>query len=258
VSPSTAADLIPPDATLDELRRVAAGCTACDLHETGTQTVFGDGPSNARFALVGEQPGDREDQEGRPFVGPAGRELDRGLDAVGLGDMPHLRTNVVKHFKWQERRGKRRIHQTPNQIEIDACLPWLRAELATIPARVVVALGATAAKVLVGRDARVQRDRGRLYAGLEDTWLTLSVHPSSVLRSRDDEERHAARAAFHDDLAVLAALVQEGPEGAAALQTRDRLRQQASELEIRGRSRMAKDELAAAIVAHLRDHAEED
>ena len=139
----TAAGLIPEGATLDELRQVAAGCTACDLHRSGTQTVFGDGTADAVLVLVGEQPGDIEDQEGHPFVGPAGRELDRGLEQVGLGEVSQYRTNTVKHFKWSERRGKRRIHEKPNRIEIRACLPWLHAELAHTDPKVLVPLGST-------------------------------------------------------------------------------------------------------------------
>lgn len=247
----TAAALIEPGATLEQLRAVAAGCTACDLHRTGTQTVFGDGPADARFVLVGEQPGDREDREGRPFVGPAGRELDRALAAVGLADTPHLRTNVVKHFKWRERRGTRRIHETPNRVEIDACLPWLRAELDATSARTLVALGATAARALIGPAVRVTRARGQLFTGPGSSILTVTVHPSSVLRGGDDDRRMVARRAFQDDLEVVAALVRDGPAAALHLHTRAALRERAAELAIPGRSRMVKSELVRALVDHL-------
>lgn len=250
-SPGTAAELIPPGATLDELREIAAGCTACDLHETGTRTVFGEGPADAEVIFVGEQPGDQEDQLGQPFVGPAGRELDRGLEAVGLGDHPHLRTNVVKHFKWKGRRGKRRIHAKPNRLEIEACLPWLEAEVAATRPEVIIALGSTAAQALLGRDLRVSRQRGELHAGIRGAMAMATVHPSSILRAGDDEDRRPARASFHADLGIAATLVKQGPEAALRRTPRVVLYRRAKELDVPGRSSMAKAELAGAVAAAL-------
>jgi uracil-DNA glycosylase len=208
----TAAELIPDGASLDELARVAAGCTACDLHRTGSQTVFGEGAPDAALVLVGEQPGDVEDQEGRPFVGPAGRELDRALEQVGLGDVPQYRTNAVKHFKWAERRGKRRIHEKPNRIEIRACLPWLQAELARTRPAVLVPLGSTAAQAVLGWDLRITRARGRVHLGPQGVPAIPTVHPSSVLRARTDADRYEAREAFQEDLAAVATVVELGIE----------------------------------------------
>ena len=150
----SAAGLIPPRATLDELRGEAAGCTACHLHELGTQTVFGEGPPRAELMLVGEQPGDVEDREGRPFVGPAGRLLDRALAEAEIERDRVYLTNAVKHFKWKPR-GPRRIHDTPNEREVRACVPWLRAEIEVVRPSLVVCLGAVAAKALLGRDFRL-------------------------------------------------------------------------------------------------------
>lgn len=203
----TAEELIPEDATLAELRRIAAGCTACDLHETGTQTVFGDGPDDAWLVVVGEQPGDQEDLAGEPFVGPAGGELDRGLEATGIDRSLVYVTNTVKHFKWSEQRGKRRIHEKPNRIEIQSCLPWLQAEVARVDPTAVLLLGATASQALLGSSFRVTKQRGEILEGLDGRPIVATVHPSSILRSRSDEQRHAARAAFHADLEVVAALL---------------------------------------------------
>src|SRR4051794_36119375 len=166
----------PPPGDLERLRAAAAGCTACPLHELGTQTVFGEGPSPADVMVVGEQPGDREDVEGRPFVGPAGALLDRAFDEAGLDRTRIYVTNAVKHFKW-EPRGKRRIHQTPNRTEVIACRPWLDAELDTVQPGYVVALGATAAKSLLGPKFLVTKERGR-FVEWERTPLALAtVHP---------------------------------------------------------------------------------
>src|SRR5213595_2654181 len=157
----TAAALIPERPSLKKLREAAAGCKACPLWETGTQTVFGDGAAHAEVVFVGEQPGDQEDKQGRPFVGPAGRVLDEGLERAGIDRSKTYVTNAVKHFKWQAR-GKRRIHQKPNWSELAACRPWLDAELEALKPRVVVCLGSTAAQALLGRDFRVTRERGKL------------------------------------------------------------------------------------------------
>jgi DNA polymerase len=186
-----------------KLAAAAAGCRACDLWRTGTQTVFGEGSKDAEVMMVGEQPGDREDLEGRPFVGPAGRVLDRGLDQVGIDrDLVYV-TNVVKHFKWRPR-GKRRIHQKPNLEEIAACRPWLDSELAAVKPRVLVCLGATAAQALLGRQFRVTRERGRFVESSLAPRVTATVHPSSILRAGDDEGRALAMEDFVADLRVVA------------------------------------------------------
>jgi len=183
----TAAPLLPERPSLPKLREAAAGCTACPLHETGTQTVFGEGTSKADVVFVGEQPGDQEDLQGKPFVGPAGKLLDKALEDAGIDRSQVYVTNVVKHFKWQAR-GKRRIHQKPNWSEIAACRPWLEAELDVIEPRVLVCLGATAAQALLGRDFRVSRQRGELVESDLAENVIATVHPSSILRA-DDETR---------------------------------------------------------------------
>jgi uracil-DNA glycosylase len=196
----------PATGSLKELRAAAAGCRACDLWRTGTQTVFGEGRKNAEVMMVGEQPGDREDLEGKPFVGPAGRVLDTALEEVGIDrDLVYV-TNVVKHFKWRPR-GKRRIHQKPNLEEIGACRPWLDSELAVVKPRVLVCLGSTAAQALLGRQFRVTRERGRFVESPLAPRVTATVHPSSILRAGDDDERAAAMTDFVDDLRVVAAEV---------------------------------------------------
>lgn len=190
---------LPGRLSLPALRSAAAGCKACDLWKTGTQTVFGDGLKGAQIMFVGEQPGDREDLAGEPFVGPAGRLLDRALDEAGIDRKAAFVTNVVKHFKW-EARGKRRIHKKPNAAEIAACRPWLEAELAVVKPEVVVALGATAAQSLLGRGFRVTKDRGRFFESDLAPWITATIHPSSILRAPDDKTRNEEMAGFVDDL----------------------------------------------------------
>lgn len=196
---ATAAPLVPTPPTLPALRAAAAGCRACPLWERGTQTVFGEGAEAARLMLVGEQPGDREDVEGRPFVGPAGRVLDDALVAAGIERADVYLTNAVKHFKWQAR-GKRRIHQRPAGPEIGACRPWLDAEIAAVRPEVVVCLGATAAQALLGPSFRVTRQRGQFVEGLMGPVVTATVHPSSILRAPDDAARGQAMDAFVADL----------------------------------------------------------
>jgi uracil-DNA glycosylase family protein len=198
----TAAPLVPERPTLPKLREAAAGCTACPLHETGTQTVFGEGTSSAEVVFVGEQPGDQEDLQGRPFVGPAGKLLDKALEDAGIDRSKVYVTNVVKHFKWQAR-GKRRIHQKPNWSEIAACRPWLDAELAVVEPRVLVCLGATAAQALLGPQFRVTRERGRPVESDLAAHVIATVHPSSILRS-DPETREQEYAAFVEDMKVVA------------------------------------------------------
>jgi uracil-DNA glycosylase family protein len=200
----SAAPLVPERPSLPKLREAAAGCTACDLYKSGTQTVFGEGSRNAEVMFVGEQPGDQEDLAGRPFVGPAGRLLDEALVDAGIDRKAVYVTNVVKHFKWQGR-GKRRIHQKPNWSEIAACRPWLEAELDVIQPRVLVCLGATAAQALLGRQFRVTRERGRPVESELAEHVIATVHPSSILR--DPETRDQEYAAFVDDLKVVAKLL---------------------------------------------------
>src|SRR6266487_1474249 len=201
----TAAALVPDKPSLPKLRGAAAGCTACDLYKTGTQTVFGEGTSKAEVMLVGEQPGDQEDLQGKPFVGPAGKLLDRALDEAGIDRSQVYLTNVVKHFKWQAR-GKRRIHQKPNWSEIAACRPWLEAELEVVEQRVLVCLGATAAQALLGRDFRVSRQRGELVESDLAENVIATVHPSSILRA-DDETRERDYQELVRDLKTVARLV---------------------------------------------------
>jgi uracil-DNA glycosylase len=198
----SAAPLVPEQPSLPKLREAGAGCTACDLYKTGTQTVFGEGTRNAEVMFVGEQPGDQEDLAGKPFVGPAGRLLDEALVDAGIDRAKVYVTNVVKHFKWQAR-GKRRIHQKPNWSEIAACRPWLEAELAVVEPRVLVCLGATAAQALLDRQFRVTRERGRPVESDLAEHVIATVHPSSILRS-DPETREQEYAAFVEDLKVVA------------------------------------------------------
>jgi uracil-DNA glycosylase len=198
----SAAPLVPPRPTLQRLREAAAGCRACDLWERGTQTVFGEGDPRADVVFVGEQPGDREDVEGRPFVGPAGRLLERAIEEAGLDRRRIYLTNVVKHFKW-EPRGKKRIHQKPNAAEISACRPWLDAELAVIRPAAVVCLGATAAQALLGRTFKVTQHRGEVMRAAFAPLVMATVHPSSILRAPDDEARRAELERFVADLRVL-------------------------------------------------------
>jgi uracil-DNA glycosylase len=245
----SAAPLVPDGGSLAELAAAAAGCEACDLHRSATQTVFGEGDPDAALLLVGEQPGDVEDRQGHPFVGPAGRELDRALDEVGLAEVPQYRTNVVKHFKWSEQRGKRRIHETPNRIEIRACLPWLQAELERTRPIVLVPLGATAAQALLGWDLRITRARGRVHVGPGGRPAIPTVHPSSVLRARTDADRAAARDAFQDDLAAVATVLTEGLEQVLEDTTKAELGALlAGPLGVGGWNRMRKAELVRRLV----------
>jgi len=195
---SSAADFIPPQPTLATLREAAAGCTACPLHANATQTVFGEGAAHARLMIVGETPGDQEDRQGRPFVGPAGRLLDRCLAAAGIERDRTYVTNVVKHFKWLPR-GKKRLHAKPNAMEIRACRPWLEAEIAQVRPRVLVCLGATAAQTLLGPGFRVSTQRGQLVESRLAPFVLATVHPSSLLRG-EPEMREQAIERFTADL----------------------------------------------------------
>lgn len=203
----TAASFIPPGASLEELAKASLGCRGCDLWENATQTVFGEGPAPAPLMLVGEQPGDREDQEGSPFVGPAGRLLDEALEAAGLSRDSVYISNVVKHFKWTAK-GKRRIHQKPNAQEVNACVPWLREELTRVQPRVLVCLGATAAQALLGRTFKVTQHRGEPVESDLAPCVMATVHPSSILRARDDETRRLEMKAFVRDLETAAAQIE--------------------------------------------------
>jgi uracil-DNA glycosylase family protein len=201
----TATPLVPERPSLSTLREAAAGCTACDLYKTGTQTVFGEGARTAEVMFVGEQPGDQEDKAGRPFVGPAGKLFDQALEDAGIDRARVYVTNVVKHFKWQAR-GKRRIHQKPNWSEIAACRPWLDAELAVVKPRVLVCLGATAAQALLGRQFRVTQQRGKPVESDLAEQVLATVHPSSILRA-DPETREREYGELVKDLKVLARLL---------------------------------------------------
>jgi DNA polymerase len=198
----SAADFLPSRRTLPALREAAAGCRGCDLYRRATQTVFGEGPRSARVVLVGEQPGHEEDLAGRPFVGPAGRLLDRALAAAAIPRDQVYVTNAVKHFKWDPR-GKRRIHARPRPAEIGACLPWLAAELEIIGPRAVVCLGATAAQALLGPRFRVTRQRGQWLSVPLAPRVLATVHPSAVLRAPDEAARRREFDALVADLAVV-------------------------------------------------------
>ncbi|MBS1861144.1 MAG: UdgX family uracil-DNA binding protein [Actinobacteria bacterium] len=199
----TSADFVPDTRSLRTLRQAARDCRGCPLWEDATQTVFGEGPRKARLMLVGEQPGDEEDLEGEPFVGPAGRVLDDALRAAGISRGEVYLTNAVKHFKWRAR-GRRRLHQTPRAGEIEACRPWLEAELEAIKPVGLVALGATAGRALFGPGVRVGQDRGRLLESPLAPLAALTLHPSAVLRLHDHNEREGAMAALVEDLRMVA------------------------------------------------------
>lgn len=199
----TAAKFIPARPTWTSVRRAAAGCTACPLWKIGTQTVFGQGPPQARVLFVGEQPGNDEDLAGLPFVGPAGRVLDQALAEAGIDRAQCYVTNAVKHFKW-EPAGKRRLHKKPNAREIAACRPWLDAEIDLLKPKVIVCLGATAAQSLLGREFKVTEQRGRFVASDLAPHVMATVHPSSILRAPDEETRRTERARFAADLKQIA------------------------------------------------------
>src|SRR3989449_219951 len=192
----------PPDtSSLTEVRDASRQCTACHLYKRATQTVFGEGPKGAPIMLVGEQPGDYEDVAGKPFVGPAGKIMDRALEEAGINRKEVYVTNAVKHFKW-EPRGKRRIHQKPNSREIAACRPWLEAELRLVKPKLVVVLGATAGQAIFGPSFRVTRERGKLLSSKFAPKVVATVHPSSLLRQPDEESREREYAHFVSDLRV--------------------------------------------------------
>ena len=195
----SAARYVPSRPTIKKLQVAAAGCQACDLWKTGTQTVFGEGQQSSTVMFVGEQPGNSEDLEGRPFVGPAGGLLDKALVEAGIDRSKVYVTNVVKHFKW-EPRGKRRIHKKPNTIEIRACRPWLEAEIAVVKPRAIICLGSTAAQAVIGPKFKVSTQRGTFVNSPLAPFVTATVHPSSILRAPSDEARHAETEKFIADL----------------------------------------------------------
>jgi DNA polymerase len=199
---------IPNKLTLPALRAAAAGCKACHLWKLGTQTVFGEGSATARVMMVGEQPGDKEDLQGRPFVGPAGAVLDKALAAAAIERKDVYVTNIVKHFKW-EPRGKRRLHKKPNALEISACRPWLDAEIKAVKPEVVVLLGATAAQGILGSQFRVTKQRGQWLDSSIAPLVMATVHPSSILRAPDDDARHEEMRKFVADLKKVAAQLQQ-------------------------------------------------
>jgi uracil-DNA glycosylase len=206
--PNDATPFLPERSSLKALREASAACRGCHLWRPATQTVFGEGRKSSRLMLVGEQPGDKEDQMGKPFVGPASRELDRGLEAAGIAREDAYLTNVVKHFKFEER-GRRRIHQTPKRFEVDACKPWLEEELKVVKPEALVILGATAAKALLGSSFRVTLHRGQLLDSELAPIVAATVHPSSILRKPDEPSRVEEREAFARDLRVVAEALAE-------------------------------------------------
>jgi len=192
---------VPDTTSLKVLREAASECTACPLYKNATQTVFGEGPRNPPMMLVGEQPGDSEDLSGKPFAGPAGKIMDRALEAAGIDRKEVYVTNTVKHFKW-EPRGKRRIHQKPNSREIAACRPWLEAEIRLVKPKLLVCFGATAAQAIFGPSFRVTRDRGKILSSPFAAKVVATVHPSSLLRQPDEESREREYSHFVADLRV--------------------------------------------------------
>jgi uracil-DNA glycosylase len=196
---SDAASFVPQGATLAQLREAAQKCKDCNLYRHATQAVLGEGPSTARIVMVGEQPGDKEDLAGKPFVGPAGGLLTRALEDAGIDRSDVYITNAVKHFKFEER-GKRRIHKKPSETEIVACRPWLNAEFSLINPEIVVCLGATAAHAIIGKKHRLLQERGRFFEHSIAKSVTATVHPSAILRAPTPEQRHAAYEAFVEDL----------------------------------------------------------
>jgi uracil-DNA glycosylase family protein len=202
----TAAPLIPSQPTIKKLQEAARDCRACPLWKIGTQTVFGEGSRHAKVIFVGEQPGNDEDLAGKPFVGPAGKLLDRALAEAGIARNEVYVTNAVKHFKW-EPKGKRRIHKKPNGREIAACRPWLEAELGVLKPKVLICLGATAAQALLGKEFRVSQQRGEFVESELADYTVATVHPSSILRAPDEETRHAEMARFIVDLKKVAKVI---------------------------------------------------
>lgn len=197
----TAEPFLPHRRSLKTLRESVQQCRGCDLYKHATQAVLGEGKIKSKLMLIGEQPGDQEDKQGRPFVGPAGRLLDKALEEAGIDRETVYVTNAVKHFKFKPQR-KRRIHQRPSAEEMRACEPWLEAEIQVVKPKIIAAMGATAAQALLGPKIRVTKDRGSFFG--HDPEITPTVHPSSILRARDEAARHEQMAAFVDDLKLIA------------------------------------------------------
>ncbi|HEX6602933.1 MAG TPA: UdgX family uracil-DNA binding protein [Solirubrobacterales bacterium] len=204
---SSAADFLPPSRSLKALAEAAEGCRGCELYKDASQVVFGRGRKSAELMLVGEQPGDKEDLDGEPFVGPAGRLLDRALGEAGIDRSAAYVTNAVKHFKWKPK-GKRRLHQTPRAGEIEACKPWLQAEVEAVEPQALLAMGATAARSLFGTKVKVTKDRGRPLESPLAPVAAITIHPSAILRLRDHDEREAEFAGFVADLEAVATALQ--------------------------------------------------
>jgi uracil-DNA glycosylase len=202
----SAADFVPPSRNLKVLKAASRDCRGCDLYKNATQTVFGDGQPKARVMFVGEQPGDKEDLTGEPFVGPAGALLSRAMEEAGIDRTAAYVTNSVKHFKF-EMRGKKRIHKKPAGIEIAACRPWLDSEIEAVRPEIIVCLGATAAQAFLGKDFRVTKQRGQIIATERAPQILATVHPSSILRAPDEESRHREYASFVSDLKVVAKVI---------------------------------------------------
>jgi uracil-DNA glycosylase len=194
---------IPADATMPELRDLAAGCKACDLWRDATQTVFGEGAQDSQVVLIGEQPGNQEDLQGKPFVGPAGKILDQALEQAGIERGAVYITNAVKHFKWT-RKGKLRIHKKPSADEVEACRPWLDAEIELTRPKVIVCMGATAAQAMLGRKFRLTQHHGEFVSSPQRPPVTATIHPSAVLRAPTDEDRHTMMEQLVRDLKVVA------------------------------------------------------
>jgi uracil-DNA glycosylase len=207
---SSAAEFLPPRRSLKALEQAAEGCRGCELYKDATQVVFGRGRKSAELMLVGEQPGDKEDLEGEPFIGPAGRLLDKALEEAGIDRSAAYVTNAVKHFKWKPR-GNRRLHQTPRAGEIEACKPWLQAEVEAVEPQALLAMGATAARSLFGPKVKVTKDRGRPLESELAPVAAVTIHPSALLRLRDHDEREAEFAAFVADLEAVATALQGAP-----------------------------------------------
>ena len=208
----TAEPFLPPRMNLKALREAAAHCQGCDLYNDATQVVFGEGPRRARMMLLGEVPGDEEDKQGKPFVGPAGRLLDSALEEIGLSRQEVYVTNAVKHFRW-EPRGKRRLHKKPSARQIEACRPWLHAEILVIEPPVIVCMGATAAQAMLGRDFRITKHRGKFFKSDEAAWLIATYHPSAILRAPDKDARDQMREDFTGDLGRAAERMRAGFAG---------------------------------------------
>jgi uracil-DNA glycosylase family protein len=200
---SSAAEFLPSSRSLKALEQAAGGCRGCELYKDATQVVFGRGRKSADLMLVGEQPGDKEDREGEPFIGPAGRLLDKALEEAGIDRSAVYVTNAVKHFKWRPK-GNRRLHQTPRAGEIEACKPWLQAEVEAVKPQALLAMGATAARSLFGTKVKVTKDRGRPLESPLAPVAAVTIHPSALLRLRDHDEREAEFAAFVADLEAVA------------------------------------------------------